>query len=157
GPGGGHGARPGLAAGAGCRHGPAALHAGSGGGSGVSLLLQVLVGAVRGGTSILYAALGETVSERAGVINLGTEGSMLVGALAAYAVTAVSGNPWVGLLAGAAAGAALALVHAILVLSRGANQLATGLVVLFLGLGLTSLFGAAYVGRAINSFKPVAI
>ena len=123
----------------------------------MSLLLQVLVGAVRGGTSILYAALGETVSERAGVINLGTEGSMLVGALAAYAVTAVTGNPWVGLLAGAAAGAALALVHAILVLSRGANQLATGLVVLFLGLGLTSLFGAAYVGRAINSFKPVAI
>jgi simple sugar transport system permease protein len=115
------------------------------------------VGAVRGGTSILYAALGETVSERAGVINLGTEGCMLVGALAAYAITAQTGNPWIGVLAGAAAGGALALVHAVLVLSRGANQLATGLVVLFLGLGLTSLFGAAYVGRAINSFKPINI
>jgi ABC-type uncharacterized transport system permease subunit len=123
----------------------------------MSLLLQVLVGAVRGGTSILYAALGETVSERAGVINLGTEGCMLVGALAAYAVTATTGNPWVGVLAGAAAGALLALVHAVLVLSRGANQLATGLVVLFLGLGLTSLFGAAYVGRSINAFTPVAV
>jgi simple sugar transport system permease protein len=123
----------------------------------MSLVIQVLVGAVRGGTSILYAALGETVSERAGVINLGTEGCMLVGALAAYAITAQTGNPWIGVLAGAAAGGALALVHAVLVLSRGANQLATGLVVLFLGLGLTSLFGAAYVGRAINSFKPINI
>jgi ABC-type uncharacterized transport system permease subunit len=121
------------------------------------LPVEVAVGAVRGGTSILYAALGETVSERAGVINLGTEGCMLVGALAGYAVTAQTGNPWIGVLAGAAAGALLAGVHAVLVLSRGANQLATGLVVLFLGLGLTSLFGAAYVGRAIHAFKPVAI
>lgn len=123
----------------------------------MSLPIEVMVGAVRGGTSILYAALGETVSERAGVINLGTEGCMLVGALAGYGVTASTGSPWVGVLAGAAAGALLALVHAVLVLSRGANQLATGLVVLFLGLGLTSLFGAAYVGRSINAFQPVAI
>jgi len=123
----------------------------------MSLPIEVMVGAVRGGTSILYAALGETVSERAGVINLGTEGCMLVGALAGYAVTASTGNPWVGVLAGAAAGGLLALVHAVLVLSRGANQLATGLVVLFLGLGLTSLFGAAYVGRSINAFTPIAI
>ncbi len=123
----------------------------------MSLPIEVMVGAVRGGTSILYAALGETVSERAGVINLGTEGCMLVGALAGYGVTASTGSPWVGVLAGAAAGALLALVHAVLVLSRGANQLATGLVVLFVGLGLTSLFGAAYVGRSINAFQPVAI
>jgi ABC-type uncharacterized transport system permease subunit len=123
----------------------------------VSLPIEVMVGAVRGGTSILYAALGETVSERAGVINLGTEGCMLVGALTGYAVTAATGNPWAGVLAGAVAGGLLALVHAVLVLSRGANQLATGLVVLFLGLGLTSLFGAAYVGRSINAFTPVAI
>jgi ABC-type uncharacterized transport system permease subunit len=123
----------------------------------VILPVEVMVGAVRGGTSILYAALGETVAERAGVINLGTEGCMLVGALAGYAVTASTGNPWVGVLAGAAAGGLLALVHAVLVLSRGANQLATGLVVLFLGLGLTSLFGAAYVGRSINALTPIAI
>ena len=62
----------------------------------MDLLLQVMVGAVRGGTSILYAALGETLSERAGVINLGTEGCMLVGALSAYAVTAQTGSPWAG-------------------------------------------------------------
>ena len=105
---------------------------------------------------ILYAAFGETVTERAGVINLGTEGSMLTGALAAYAVTAATGNPWVGVVAGAVAGGLLALVHACFVLARGANQLATGLVVLFLGFGLTSLFGAAYVGREIMPFTAYA-
>jgi ABC-type uncharacterized transport system permease subunit len=123
----------------------------------VSLLVDVATGGVRGGTSILYTALGETISERAGVINLGMEGSMLTGALAAYAVTAETGSPWTGVVAGAAAGGLLALVHAVLVLSRGANQLANGLVVLFLGLGLTSLFGGAYVGQSINAFQPVAV
>lgn len=121
------------------------------------IVVDVLAGGVRGGTAILYAALGETLAERAGVINLGTEGSMLTGALAAYAVTAETGNPWAGVLAGALAGALLAAVHALLVLGRGANQLATGLVVLFLGAGLTSMFGAAYVGRAISPFQPYPV
>lgn len=120
----------------------------------MTLFLEVATGAVRGGTSILYAALGESLSERAGVVNLGIEGSMLAGALAAYAITAESGNPWVGVVAGALAGGTLALLHAFFVLSRGANQLATGLVVLFLGLGLTSLFGAPYVSALINAFRP---
>ena len=101
----------------------------------MSLVSEVSTGGVRGGTSILFAALGESIAERAGVVNLGTEGSMLAGALAGYAVASVTGHPWLGVLAGAAAGGALALVHAFMVLSRGANQLATGLVVLFLGLG----------------------
>jgi simple sugar transport system permease protein len=116
------------------------------------LPVEVLTGAVRGGTSILYASVGESISETAGVVNLGTEGSMLVGALAGYAVTANTGNPWVGVVAAAAAGGALALVHAFFVLQRKTNQLATGLVVLFLGLGVTSLFGAAYVSREVHSF-----
>ena len=84
----------------------------------MNLGLELMTGGVRGGTSILYAGLGETVSERAGVVNLGIEGSMLCGALAAYAANAASGNPWVGALAGAAAGGALALVHAYFVLGR---------------------------------------
>jgi simple sugar transport system permease protein len=120
----------------------------------VNLALEVLSGGVRGGTSILYAGLGETVSERAGVVNLGIEGSMLGGALGAYAANAASGSPWIGALAGAAAGAALALVHAYFVLGRRSNQLATGLVVLFLALGLTSMFGAPYVNQIITPFKP---
>jgi len=117
-----------------------------------SLPLEVMAGAVIGGTSILYAAVGESFSEAAGVVNLGTEGSMLVGALAGYAVAAESGHPWLGALAGAAAGAALSLLHAWLVLARGANQLANGLVMLFLALGLTSLFGANYVSKDSPAF-----
>ena len=123
----------------------------------MNILTEVMTGGVRGGTSILYAALGESVSERSGVVYLGTEGSILMGALAGYAVASETGQVWFGVLAGAAAGGALAAVHAYLVLSRGANQLATGLVVLFLGLGLTSLFGANYVQALAPSFRPVAI
>lgn len=120
----------------------------------MSLVLEVSTGAVRGGTSILYAALGETIAERAGVINLGTEGCVVAGCLAAYAATAQSGNAWVGVLAGAFAGGALALVHALMVVKARTNQLATGLVVMFLGLGLTSLFGVSYVSKVIDNFTP---
>lgn len=121
------------------------------------MLEAVLTGAVAGGTSLLYPTLGEVVSERAGVINLGTEGSMLTGALAAYAVGIESGNAWLGVLAGVGAGAALALVHAVMVLYRGANQIASGLVVTFLGIGTTALLGQDYVGQGVNAIESVAI
>jgi general nucleoside transport system permease protein len=123
----------------------------------MTLFSEVATGGVRGGTSILVAALGESISERAGVVNLGTEGSMLAGALAGYAVASETGHPWLGALAGAVAGGALAGVHAFIVLSRGANQLATGLVVLFLGLGLTSLFGVSYVQALAPTFRTVDV
>lgn len=116
----------------------------------MSLVLEVSTGAVRGGTSILFAALGETISERAGVINLGTEGSMLCGALTGFAVAAETGNTYVGVVAAAVAGGLLAAMHGYLVLGRGANQLANGLVILFLGLGLTSLFGVSYVQAEVD-------
>lgn len=123
----------------------------------MSFTTELMTGAVLGGTPILYAALGESVSERAGVINLGTEGSMLAGALAGYAVTAESGSPWIGLLGAAAGGALLASIHGFFVLWRRTNQLATGLVVLFLALGLTSLFGSEYVQSTINAFQRIDV
>ena len=123
----------------------------------MSLFVEGAAGAIRGGTSILYGGLGESVAERSGVVNLGTEGSMLAGALAGYAVAAETGSPWLGVVGGIIAGALLAAVHAYFVLSRGTNQLATGLVVLFLGLGLTSLFGASYVQAIVEPLKPWAI
>lgn len=116
------------------------------------MLVTILAGAVAGGTSILYAALGETISERAGVINVGTEGTMLVGALAAVVATIESGSPWVGMLAAAAAGAVLAVVFALVAVYRGGNQLAAGLALMFLALGLTSMYGADYVGRNVDGF-----
>ncbi len=121
------------------------------------LLQDTLAEAVRTGTSVLYASLGEVVAERSGVINLGTEGSMLAGALAAYAVTAETRNLAAGVAAGALAGAALAAVHAFLAVTWRANQLAAGLGVYFLGLGLTSFLGRSYVGRQIPALRPVEI
>ena len=121
------------------------------------MIVELLSGAVRGGTSIMFAGLGETISERAGVINLGTEGSMLVGALGGYALTAQTGSPWIGVLGGAAAGALLSLVHAILVVSRRANQFASGLTLYFFALGLTALYGVSFVSRQINAFTPVPV
>ncbi|MEZ5412090.1 MAG: ABC transporter permease [Acidimicrobiales bacterium] len=121
------------------------------------LLESVLTGAVRGGTSILYPTLGEVISERAGVVNLGTEGCMLAGALTAYAVGIESGSVWLGVVAGMAAGAVLGLLHAFMVITRRANPIATGLVVTFLALGLTALFGQDYVGQGVNAMRPVAV
>ncbi|MDX6516584.1 MAG: ral nucleoside transport system permease protein [Gaiellaceae bacterium] len=122
-----------------------------------AILVTVLAGAVAGGTSILFAALGEVISERAGVINVGTEGTMLVGCLAAFVTDVQTGNAWLGALAGIAAGAALAGVHAWMVVYRNASQLATGLAVMFLALGITSLYGAPYVSSNITGFVQVKV
>jgi general nucleoside transport system permease protein len=122
-----------------------------------TIVVTVLAGAVAGGTSILYAALGEVVSERAGVINVGTEGTMLVGCLASFAVDVQTGHAWLGALSGMAAGALLALVHALMVVFRGASQLATGLAVMFLALGITSLYGAGYVSSNITGFPTARV
>ena len=121
------------------------------------LLEDVLVGTVRSGTSVLFAAQGEVIAERSGVINLGTEGCMLMGAFTAFAVTANTGSPYIGIFAGAGAGALLALLHAFVVITRGANQLASGLAVTFLALGLTASLGSSYVDRSINSLDKMPV
>ncbi|MEZ4656546.1 MAG: hypothetical protein R2911_03155 [Caldilineaceae bacterium] len=82
------------------------------------MIIVVLAGAIRAGTSVLFACLGEVITEKAGVVNLGTEGSMLIGAFVAFAATAQTGNPYVGVLAGGVAGALFALVHAYLAVTR---------------------------------------
>ncbi len=117
----------------------------------------ILTGAVRSGTSVLYAVLGETVSEKAGVVNLGTEGCMLMGACIGFIVTFQTGNPWLGVLAAALAGGVLSLAHGYLVIGCGANQLASGLAILFFGLGLTALIGRDYVKQNIVGFNALPI
>lgn len=121
------------------------------------MIADILTGAIRSGTSVMLASQGELVSERAGVINLGTEGSMLAGALGGFAVTVWTGNPWLGALAGGLCGLLIASIHAFLVLSCGANQLATGLTIMFFGMGVTAFFGRDFVSQQIVGFNPVAI
>jgi simple sugar transport system permease protein len=123
----------------------------------VEILVAVLGGAVRSGTSVLFACLGELIAERAGVVNMGTEGCMLTGAMGAFAATAATGNPWVGALAGGLCGASLAGVHAYVAVLRGANQLASGLAVTILGLGVTSFWGRSLVSVQIQGMSPVDV
>ena len=101
----------------------------------------------------MYATLGEVIAQRAGIINLGVEGCMLAGACAGYIVTAETGSPYLGVLAAFLAGGMLALIHAFLVVTRGANQLASGLALMFLGLGLTAFFGRPYVKVQITPLR----
>jgi simple sugar transport system permease protein len=121
------------------------------------MIIDIFTGAIRSGTSVLFASLGELIAQRAGVVNMGTEGSMLAGALGAFAATAYTGNPWLGILCGGLCGAAMALIHAFLVITRNANQLASGLTVMFFGIGVTAFFGRSLVSKQINGFEPIAI
>lgn len=121
------------------------------------MIVEILAGAIIAGTAVLYAVAGELISERAGVINLGTEGGMLAGALSAFSVTVWTGSPWLGAFAGGLAGASMALIHAFLVITRNANQLATGLTLMFLGMGLTAFFGRSMVSEQIRGFSSVHI
>ena len=97
-------------------------------------------------TPILLAALGELVVEKAGVLNLGVEGMMIVGAIAGFAIAVETGSPFVGFIAAAAGGAVLSLVFAVLTQFLLSNQVATGLALTLFGLGLSSMMGQNYVG-----------
>ena len=114
-----------------------------------ALLIGVATSSVASGTSLLYATIGEIVGERAGVVNLGLEGIMLIGAATGFAATAMTGDAYLGVAAAASAGFAVNLVFAYLVVGRRANQLATGLALMFFGLGLSALIGRPFVGTLI--------
>lgn len=115
----------------------------------MELLIPVLAAAVRSGTPVLYAALGEVLSERAGVMNLGLEGVMLVGAYAGFAVTSATGNPWLGLAASFLAGAAITLIHAFFCITLMCNQVVSGLAMVLTGYGLSALLGRGVIGDTI--------
>lgn len=122
-----------------------------------AFLVAIGAAAMRAGTAVLLPALGEIVAERAGVLNLGLEGLMLLGALTGFAMTLVSGHVVVGLVAAAAAGAILALLHAVASVTMRANQIVSGLATVFLAAGVTDLFGRGFVGQTVDGLAPIAI
>ena len=101
----------------------------------------ILAAGVASGTILLFAALGEIFAERAGVLNLGVEGMMLIGAVAGFSVTASTGNPWLGLVVAMLAGGLLSLVHAVVTIHLRADQVISGLALTFLGTGLARVLG----------------
>jgi simple sugar transport system permease protein len=120
-------------------------------------IAELLVLTLAAGTPLVFAALGELVTEKSGVLNLGVEGMMLVGAVAAFAVAATTRNPWLGVAAGMLAGAALSLVFAVITLSLMANQVASGLALSLFGVGLSAFVGLPYVSIVIDGLKPLSI
>ncbi len=115
-----------------------------------ALIVGVIASSIMSGTSLLYATLGEIVGERAGIVNLGLEGIMLIGAASGFAATALTGSPYLGIAAAAFAGAAANLIFAYVVVGRRANQLAAGLSLMFFGIGLSALIGRPFVGTLIT-------
>ena len=118
-------------------------------------LIPILAAAIRSGTPVLYAVLGELLTERAGVMNLGLEGVMLVGAFAGFSATRATGNPYIGLLMAFATGCFIVLIHAFLTISMGTNQVVSGLALSLFGSGLSALLGRNYIGETISGINPV--
>jgi simple sugar transport system permease protein len=104
-------------------------------------LLIVLQAGVATGTVLLFATLGEIFAERAGVMNLGVEGMMLIGAMSAFSVTVSTGNPWLGVIVAMISGGALSQIHAFLTVTLQSDQVVSGLSLTFLGVGISLVLG----------------
>jgi len=120
-------------------------------------ITHLVVLTLAAGTPLVFAALGELVVEKSGVLNLGVEGMMLVGAVCAFIVTAKTQSPWAGVMAGTIAAAGLSLVFAVVALTLLANQVATGLALSLFGVGLSAFVGLGYISVVIQGLQPVAI
>lgn len=120
-------------------------------------LVLILAATVAAAVPLIFAALGELVVEKSGVINLGVEGMMIIGALFAFIVAAETGQLWLGVLVGALAGAAMALIFGFLSLSLMANQVATGLALTIFGVGLSAFIGQSYTSVALAGLKALHI
>jgi ABC-type uncharacterized transport system permease subunit len=123
----------------------------------INAVRSLLSGAILAGTPLLYATLAELIGERAGVVNLGLEGVMLMGAVVGFMAMVHSGSAAVAVAAGALAGALFNMIFAVLVISRRANQLASGLALMFCGVGMSALLGARYVGSQIAGLPEIRI
>ncbi|MEP7315002.1 MAG: ABC transporter permease, partial [Pseudomonadota bacterium] len=119
------------------------------------LLIAIFTGTVVAATPLIYAALGELIVERAGVLNLGVEGMMLVGALTGFAVGVTTGSLLLAFIAAACASMLLALLFGVLTLTLQTNQVATGLALTLFGLGLSAFLGRSFAGMPSDGMPQV--
>lgn len=110
-------------------------------------IISALHAGIATGTILLFAIIGEIYSERSGVLNLGVEGMMLLGAMAGFATSLAVGNPWVGLGMAILAGGLLSLLHGLVTIHFQADQVVSGLSLTFLGTGLALVFGEGLTGK----------
>ncbi len=123
----------------------------------VDPIILVLITVIGAATPLLLAALGELVVEKAGVLNLGVEGMMLVGAVAAFATAVGTESAGLAIIAAAFAGAVIALLFGLMTLTLQASQVATGLAITIFGIGLSALIGAPYVGTPLKRLPQLQI
>jgi len=128
----------------------------------ISILTFVLTGAITAGTPLLFATLGEIITEKVGNLNLGVEGMMLMGAVMGFSVGLSTGSPVFGVLAGLIAGACGSLIFAVLTITFRANQIVSGLSLTIFGAGFSSFVGQKLVGQALPEsikavFRPIKL
>ena len=123
----------------------------------MEILVAAMLTIITAATPLLYAALGELITEKSGVLNLGVEGMILLGAVSGFAVVHFTGSAALGILAGLLGGAGLSLIFALLVLGFQASQVATGLALTIFGIGLSALLGQDLVGIAYAGLPTLPI
>ncbi|MGR3914920.1 MAG: ABC transporter permease [Gammaproteobacteria bacterium] len=123
----------------------------------MEILIPALLTVITAATPLLYAALGELITEKSGVLNLGVEGMILLGAVCGFAAVHVSGSAAAGIFAGMSGGMALSVIFAILVLGFQASQVATGLALTIFGIGISALLGQGLVGVAYQGLPKLPL
>jgi len=123
----------------------------------VELVEAIILAVLAASTPLLIAATGELVTERSGVLNLGVEGMMIVGAACGFAGAWLTGSIFIGALFGMVAGTLMSLVFALMALGLAVNQVATGLALTILGIGLSGLIGAGFVGERVTPAAQLSI
>ena len=113
------------------------------------IIISVLQRTLIAGTPLLLATIGEVICERSGILNLGVEGMMAIGAVTAFIVTLTTGNPWLGLVAAIIATALISGIHAFVSITLQASQVVSGLALTMLGLGISGLVGKPYIGKPL--------
>lgn len=123
----------------------------------LDIIESILFATIIAGTPLIIVALGQLIAEKSGVLNLGAEGMMAMGAVAGFAVTFHTGNPWLGVLAGMVAGALMSLLFAFVVLTLMGNQVATGLALSIFGGGLSAFVGKPYESEVLETVPTLRI
>lgn len=122
------------------------------------LIFSIIKRALISGTPLLIATIGEIYSERSGVLNLGIEGMMAIGAVSGFGITLLTKNPWLGLLSGILFGLLLSFIHAFVSITLKGNQTISGLALSMLGLGISGFWGKAYIGTPLKfRFQDISI
>ncbi len=114
-------------------------------GAGLIVFVAIIGGALRVSTPFMFVALGECLTEKSGRVNLGLEGTLVLGAMTAYAISFHSGSPWLGVFAAGCAGAALGAMHGYICKLPKVNDIAVGIAMMLFGTGLAFFFGKAYI------------